>query len=288
MDGNANALRKTAIRKRNGGRLLQAVLAVIITVITVFPLYWMLISSLKTEAEMMLAVPTLWPEGFEWRNYKAAFEKVPLMRYIGNTVVMTAGYVVGQTLTGILAAYSFARGEYKGRNALFLLVLGALMIPIQVTFIPIYVIVARLNWLNTFAGLIVPNMVSAYFIFMLRQSFMSVDNSYLEAAQVDGMGHFRIIFQVLVPLCKPTVITVTLITFMNGWNSYFWPKMVTTNQSHRTITLGIMELKQSLEGIISNYNEIMAGAVISIIPVAVLFLALQRHIMTGFAKNAMK
>lgn len=236
----------------------------------------------------MLSVPTLWPDGFEWRNYQAAFEKVPLMRYIGNTVIMTAGYVMGQTLTGILAAYSFARGEYKGRNALFLLVLGALMIPIQVTFIPIYAIVARLKWLNTFAGLIVPNMVSAYFIFMLRQSFMSVDNSYLEAAQVDGMGHFRIIFQVLVPLCKPTVITVTLITFMNGWNSYFWPKMVTTNQSRRTITLGIMELKQSLEGIISNYNEIMAGAVISIIPVAVLFLVLQRHIMTGFAKNAMK
>lgn len=277
-----------AVRKRRVYHSLQSFFATVLVIAAMFPLYWMLISSLKTEEEMLAAVPTLWPKSFQWVNYAAAFNKVPLLRYIYNTVIMTIGYVVLQTLLGIFAAYSFSRGSYKGRDVLFLLILGALMVPIQVTFIPIYRVVSKLNWVNTFAGLIAPHAVSAYFIFMLRQNFLAVDNSYVEAAQVDGMGHFRIIFQVLVPLCKPTVITVSLITFMNGWNAYFWPKMVTTNQSRKVITLGIMELKQSLEGFISNYNEIMAGAVISIIPIAVLFMIFQKHIMTGFSKNAMK
>lgn len=282
------SLSKRARRKRYTLLGIQIMCAVLLTTLTMFPLYWMLVSSLKTEAEMTAAVPTLWPQSFQWVNYAAAFNKVPLMRYIANTIIMTLGYMALQISLGIFAAYSFSRGEYKGRDILFLLVLGALMIPIQVTFIPIYRVVAKLKWINTFAGLIAPNAVSAYFIFMLRQNFMAVDNSYIEAGMVDGMGHFRIIFQVLVPLCKPTVITVSLISFMNGWNSYFWPKMITTNQSHKTITLGIMELKQNLEGFISNYNEIMAGAVISIIPVAILFMTFQKYIMTGFSKNAMK
>ena len=282
------SLGRRSRRRRKILSVLQTLLATVFTCIVVFPLYWMLISSLKTEAEMTAAVPTLWPQGFRWENYVAAFTKVPLMRYIGNTIITTIGYMFLQTFFGILAAYSFSRGEYKGRDVLFLLVLGALMIPIQVTFIPVYRVVAKLHWVNTFPGIIVPNAVSAYFIFLLRQNFMSVDNSYIEAGQVDGMGHFRIIFQVLVPICRPVIITMCLITFMNGWNSYFWPKVITTNQSHRVITLGIMELKQSLEGFINNYNEIMAGAVISIVPVAILFMIFQRFILTGLSKNAMK
>lgn len=282
------SLSEKAVLKRRIMHALQTFFAALLTLLFMFPLYWMLISSFKTEIELSAAVPTLWPESFRWESYVAAFTKVPLLRYIGNTLIMTIGYMLLQTVTGIFAAYSFARGEYKGRDLLFLLVLGAMMVPIQVTFIPIYRVAAQLNWVNTFAGLIIPNAVSAYFIFLLRQNFMSVDNSYVEAGQIDGMGHFGIIFRVLVPLCKPTVVTVCLLTFMNGWNAYFWPKMITTNQSHRTITLGIMELKQNLEGYISNYNEIMAGAVISIVPIAILFMIFQRHIMTGFAKNAMK
>lgn len=282
------ALRRRNVRRRKIGRALQTAGALLITLMVVFPLYWMLVCSLKTEEELTAAVPSLWPASFQWQNYVAAFTKIPMLRYIGNTFITTIGIMALQTIIGIFAAYSFSRGEYKGRNALFILVLGALMIPIQVTFIPIYRIITKLNWQNSFPGLIIPNAVSAYFIFMLRQNFMAVDNSYLEAGQVDGMGHFRQIFQILVPMCKPTIITVCLITFMDGWNIYFWPKMVTTNQSHRVITLGIMELKQSLEGYISNYNEIMAGAMISILPVAVLFIIFQKYIMTGMSKNAMK
>jgi multiple sugar transport system permease protein/sn-glycerol 3-phosphate transport system permease protein len=169
------------------------------------------------------------------------------------------------------------------------LVLGALMIPLQVTFVPIYVLISRLNWMNTFAGLIVPSLVSAYFVFMLRQNFLAVDDSYLDAGKVDGMGRVGAIIHVLIPMCAPTMITVSIISFINGWNSYFSPKMITTNDARRTIAVGIVYLRETFAGMeTSNYNEMMAGAVMSIIPIVLLFLFLQKYIMTGFSKAAMK
>ena len=274
---------------KNLFKFVQYILAVSITLLMLFPIYWMVITSLKTSDELLLAVPTLWPKVFKWSNYTEALKMAPFGLYIFNTIIMTAGIMFLQLSIGIFAAYGFAKGKFKGRDILFLIVLGALMIPIQVTFVPIYVMVANLNWINSFKGLIVPQAVSAYTIFMLRQTFMSLDNSYLEAARVDGMGRIGIIFKILVPMCKPTIITVGIITFINSWNAYFWPKMVTTNQTRRTIAQGVYELKRSYAGLETmNYNQIMAGAVMAIIPIVVLFVLLQKYILTGVSKVAMK
>ena len=192
-------------------------------------------------------------------------------------------------LIGVMAAYGFSKGQFKGREFLFMLVLGALMVPIQVTFVPIYVFIARLNMIDTYLGIILPNLVSAYFVFMLRQNFMAVDNSYIEAGKVDGMGRFGTIFHVLCPMCKPTLITVSIISFINGWNSYFWPKMISKSDASRTIAVGVQQLKNTFAGMeVSNYNEIMAGAVMAIVPIIALFLILQKYIMTGMSKAAMK
>lgn len=268
---------------------VQCLLAVFVTALAAFPLYWMAVSALKSPQELLLARPTLWVRSPRWENFREALEMVPLVRYIGNTLIMTAGQMVFQVLTTILAAYGFSKGRFAGKNILFLYVLGAMMIPIQVTFLPAYLIVSKLNWLNTFAGLIIPEMCSAYCIFMLRQSFLVVDDCYLEAAQIEGMGKLRLVFRVLVPLCKPTVVTITLITFIEGWNSYFWPKMITTNQTHRTIALGIVELRQSVSAMdVVNFNHIMAGAIISILPILLLFFFLQKYIVSGLSKAAMK
>ncbi len=268
---------------------LQYLCAIIITLIMLFPIYWMIISSLKSSEELLLAVPTLWPKQFFWNNYPDALKMAPFGLYFFNTIVMTVGIMVFQLTTGIFAAYGFAKGKFKGRDTLFLLVLGALMIPIQITFVPIYVMVAKLNWLNTFAGLIVPNAVSAYFIFMLRQTFMAVDNSYLEAAKIDGLGRIGVIFRILCPMCKPTIMTVGVITFIDSWNSYFWPKMVTTNMTRRTIAQGVYELKRSYAGLETmNTNQIMAGAVMAVVPIIVVFFVLQKYILTGMSKAAMK
>lgn len=289
MYESTHKLNKRSIQLRKIGGYVQDFFALLITLIMIFPIYWMIISSLKTSDELLRAVPTLWPQHFQWSNYPDALKMAPFGRYFFNTIIMTIGIMSLQLGAGILAAYSFSKGKYKGRDLLFVLVLGALMIPIQVTFVPIYVMVAKLNWINTFAGLIIPNAVSAYFIFMLRQTFMAVDNSYLEAARVDGMGRIGVIFRILVPMCKPTILTVGIITFIDGWNSYFWPRIVTTTPALRTIAQGVYELKRSYAGLETmNTNQIMAGAVMAILPIVILFMVLQKYILTGISKAAMK
>jgi|SRR5690554_446223 len=288
----ANEHKVTPEIKKNMHRVrvvLQYVAAAMITVIMLFPIYWMIISSLKTSTELLLPVPTLWPREFQWVNFPNVLIRAPFTRYVFNTLVTTFFVMTGQVIIGVLAAYGFSKGNFKGKNVLFILVLGALMIPIQVTFVPIYVMVSRLGWINSFPGLIVPNLVNAYFIFMLRQAFMSVDDSYLDAGRVDGLGRIGLLLHVLIPMCGPTVITISTIIFITSWNSYFWPKMVATKDEFRLIAVGVARLRQTFAGMeTANYNEIMAGAVIAIIPIIILFLFMQRYIMTGMSKAAMK
>lgn len=268
---------------------LRYLVAIAYTLVILFPIYWMLISSFKTSAELLQPVPTLWPREFVFSNYPSVLSRAPFGLYFYNTLISTFFIMLGEVALGTLAAYGFSKGRFKGKNALFLLVLGALMIPIQVTFVPIYVLISRLGLMNTFGGLILPNLVSAYFIFMLRQTFLSVDDSYLDAGRVDGMGRLGSIVHVLVPMCAPTMITISIISFINGWNSYFWPKMITTNNARRTIAVGVAYLRETFAGMeTSNYNDMMAGAMLAIIPIILLFLILQKYIMTGFSKAAMK
>jgi ABC-type glycerol-3-phosphate transport system permease component len=278
--------------KKNLGKLrvvLQYAVALAVTLIMLFPIYWMVVSALKTSQELLFPVPTLWPRQFQWENFPNVLRRAPFARYLFNTLVTTFFVMLGELVIGVLAAYGFAKGKFKGQNLLFLLVLGALMVPIQVTFVPIYVMISRLGWINSFPGLIVPNLVSAYFIFMLRQAFKAVDESYLDAGRVDGLGRIGLIWNVLVPMTKPTLITISIITFINGWNNYFWPKMVATRDEYRTIAVGVTRLRQTFAGLeTANYNEIMAGAVMAIIPIILLFLVLQKYIMTGMSKAAMK
>src|SRR5512145_20529 len=148
-----------AKRSRLAGAILQYALAIVVVVIVLFPVYWMIISSLKTSEELLKPVPTLWPKTFQWRNYADALKMAPFVKYFFNTIVMTFGIMFLQLTIGSFAAYGFAKGDFPGRDALFVIVLGALMIPIQVTFVPVYGMVAKLHWINTFAGLIVPNAV---------------------------------------------------------------------------------------------------------------------------------
>lgn len=276
-------------KKINAAEVICSIAAILLCTVMMFPLYWMLISAFKSQDELLRAMPTLWPEKFRWENFSDVLKMVPMVRYIGNTLIITVFHMIFQLLSGIFAAYGFSRGCFKGKDALFILVLGALMIPDQVTFLPIYVMISKAGLVNTYSSMIIPSMCSAYFIFMLRQAFMSVDDSYLEAARMDGVGRTGVIFRILVPMCRPTVITTALITFINGWNSYFWPKIMTTNQSHRTVALGVQELRQSVAAMeVTNFNHIMAGATISIVPVCVLFFFLQKYIVSGMSKAAMK
>ncbi len=268
---------------------IQYILAIIVTLFALFPIYWMIISSFKSQDEILLLKPTLWPSEFHFENYLHVMQKVNFSKYYVNTLIMTVGILLCQIVTGVFAAYGFSKGEFKYKNTAFLLILGALMIPLQVTFIPIYIMFARLGLTNTFLGLILPEAVSPYYIFMLRQTFMSIDNSYIDAAKIDGLGRVGIITRILSPMCKSTLFTVTLVTFTNGWNSYFWPKIIAKEESHRVLTVGLAKLRDTFAGQGSmNNHEIMAGAVMAILPVIILFFIFQKYMLSGYSKAAMK
>jgi len=278
-----------ALRHKRTVAVFQCILAVIVTLIAVFPIYWMVISSVKSQDEILLLKPTLWPKEFHFENYTNVMHKVNFGKYYVNTIIMTAGMMFCQIVTGIFAAYGFSKGQFKYKNTLFLIVLGALMIPLQVTFIPIYILFARLHLTDTYLGLILPEAVSPYYIFMLRQTFMSIDDSYIDAAKLDGLGKVGIITKILTPMCKSTLFTVTLVTFTNGWNSYFWPKIIAKGESHRVLTVGLAKLRDTFAGQgTMNNHEIMAGAVMAILPVVILFFIFQKYMLTGYSKAAMK
>ena len=282
---------ETAIRKKHhsAGYHIQTVVAVIITIVMLFPLYWMLATSVKSAEEVQRVIPTLFPHSFHPENYLNVLTRANFLKYYWNTIVMTAGILVLQVGTGTLAAYGFACGNFKGRNVMFYLVLGALMIPLQVTFIPIYIMCANWGLADTFLGLILPEAVSAYYIFMMRNSFMAIDQSYIHAGRIDGLGRFGIIWNVPVPMSKATIFTVTLVTFSNGWNAYFWPKIIAKNEVRRVLTVGLAQLKNTFAGqAVSNYHEIMAGAVLAVLPLIILFMIFQKYMMTGYSKAAMK
>ena len=268
---------------------IKTILATVVMIITVFPLYWMLITSFKTTDEVLLNQPTFWPVTFNLNAYRDVLTHYPVFQYLFNTLIVTLGIVAIQSVTSILAAYGFSKGNFPGKNIVFVFVLGAMMIPIQVTFIPIYVLISKQGLLNSHIGLILPEAASAYSIFMLRQAFLGVDNSYLEAAEVDGLGRFRSIFQILVPMCRASVITMVILSFINGWNAYFWPKMIITTDKARTISLGIADIRMSFLSMEAlNMNQIMAASCIAALPILLLFVFFQRYILTGFSKAAMK
>ena len=285
----ARLLNERAIKRKKVLTILQYALAVLVTLFMIFPLYWMFISSVKSQEEILLALPTFWPKEWHFENYSNVMQRANFSKYYYNTIVMTAGILISQVITGVLAAYGFSKGKFKGKKVLFVLVLGALMIPLQVTFIPLYIMFANWKLTDTFLGLILPEMVSPYYIFMMRQAFLTVDDSYIEAAKIDGMGRLGIITRVLVPMCKSTLITITLVTFTNGWNSYFWPKIIAKNEVRRVLTVGLVHLRNTFAGLDTmNNHEIMAGAVMSVLPVIVLFFIFQKYMLTGYEKTAMK
>lgn len=267
-------------RGRRAVSFLQFLLCLLLTIMMIFPIYWMVVTSLLTGGELLQEVPVFLPSRVSLENYRHVTQNTPFGQYVVNTFV-TAGLILfGQVTVGTLAAYGFSKGQFKGKSALFSVVLGAIAVPAQALYVPLFTMVSSLNWVNTYPGLILPNLLSGFFIFLLRQAFLSVDDSYLDAAKLDGMGRIRIIAHVLIPMSKSTFAATCLITLMREWNSYIWPKMITTNEKRRTIALGIQHLLRAsgVEGV--HYNEVMAAAVMAVLPILFLFIVFNRYLAT--------
>lgn len=260
-------------------KIFRIFASLVITFVIAFPIYWMLVTSLKDTEELLKNTPSLLLKDFHFENYIKILNNSGFWGYLKNTIIATTGLVVLQILTAVGAAYGMAIGNFRYKKLVFALIIGAMIIPEQVTFIPIYIAFARIGLVNTFLGLILPQAISPFLIYLLFTAFCNVDNSLIESAKMDGLNRLQKLFNVYIPVNLPIFITTVLLSFINGWNAYFWPKIITNNESHRVITVGLAYLKTTLGGdIVSNYNEIMAGVLLSILPIVLLFLIFQKYI----------
>ena len=266
--------------------LIYAFLATMALII-VFPFYWMIISSLKDMAEYRLPVPTLFPENVVWYNYVESFTAANLGRLFLNTVIVGLVSTLLSLVITVLSAFAFARLEFKGKNALFAALLATMMIPGELFTITNYVTVTKFQWLDTYTVLIVPFLVSVFYIFLLRQNFMQIPNELYLAAKVDGTGDLKYLWKVMIPLALPTLISITILKMMGAWNSYVWPRLVTSTDEYRLITNGLRDAFTDMSGQ-ANIPVQMAAVTVVSIPLFLVFIFLRKYIMKGVSRSGIK
>lgn len=266
------------------GSVLRHGALIVAAVVTVLPFCWMVTTSLKNLPDVYRP-PYLWPATFVWRNYPHALSAAPFARYYLNSVVMTVGIVAGHLVLDTLAAYAFARLRFPLRNAIFLTLVATMLVPTFLTVLPAFELTVRFGWFNSYAGLIVPRLADVFGIVVLRGFMQSIPRELDEAALVDGAGRLRILWRVIVPLCRPALSTVAVFSFLFGWNDFLWPLLVSADDSYRTIQLGLAVFLDKY-GPYPQY--LMAGTVIAAVPAVVVFLVLQRALVRGLAASGLK
>ncbi len=259
----------------------------VMAVAVLFPFYWMLNSSLKTLDEYRRSVPTFWPHTVMLTNYADAFKTASLGRLFLNTLyVGTVSTLLSLVIT-ILSAFAFARLEFKGKNILFACLLATMMIPGELFTITNYSTVTNLGWINTYTVLIVPFLVSVFYIYLLRQNFMQIPNELYLAAKVDGTSDFKYLCKVMIPLSLPTLISITILKMMGAWNSYIWPRLVANDPAHRLITNGLRNAFTETTGDV-NYPVQMAAVAMVSAPLFLVFVFLRKYIMKGVSRSGIK
>jgi multiple sugar transport system permease protein/sn-glycerol 3-phosphate transport system permease protein len=266
--------------------IVQYVLLAAVLLLFVIPVYWLFSSSVKPESDIY-AWPLRWlPTSIEWSNFAEAWNAAPFDRFFMNSIITTGVGTVLEMGCAVLSAYAFAFVRFRFKKAVFVLVLGSLMLPGHVTLLVNYITVGELGWLNTYAGLILPGMGSAFAMFLVYQQMRQVPGELIDAALVDGAGHLRRMLTLVVPLCKPMILTGTLIVLIGKWNDFVWPLIVTSTADMRTLPIGLMFLR-SQEGY-TNWGSILAGTVMVGLPMLVVFFVAQKRIMGGIAAGALK
>ncbi len=261
----------------------------LMALIVLFPFYWMLISSVKTLDEYTLSVPTFFPKYFDFKNYVEAFETANLGQLFLNTVYVGIVSTVLSLIITVITAFVFARLEFKGKNALFALLLATMMIPGELFTITNYLTVSNLGWLNTYTALIVPFLVSVFYIYLLRQNFLQIPNELYLAAKVDGTGDLKYLWKVMIPLSLPTLISITILKMMGSWNSYVWPRLVANDEAHQLITNGLRGASfMATEGKIPDYPVQMAAVALVSLPLFLVFVFLRKYIMKGVSRSGIK
>ena len=283
----AKDLQKTSDSQRVALLLVKAgtyLFLGIMAIIVLFPFYWMVISSLKTLEEYRLSVPTFWPQRVMFVNYLDAFNTADLGSLFVNTMIVGVSSTILSLVITVLSAFAFARLEFKGRDLLFTLLLATMMIPGELFTITNYSTVTKLDWLNTYTVLIVPFLVSVFYIFLLRQNFLQIPNELYLAAKVDGTSDLKYLWKVMIPLALPTLISITILKMMGAWNSYIWPRLVANDDAHRLITNGLRNAFTTTSGDVNIPVQMAAVALVSA-PLFLVFLFLRKYIMAGVSRS---
>ncbi|MGF7049631.1 ABC-type glycerol-3-phosphate transport system permease component [Paenibacillus sp. DS2015] len=275
------------IGKAHKRNWLSYVILILISVFALFPFYIMLKSSLEPVQRIVSTEFHLFPDNwFYFENYKTVLGKYPLGKWFMNSVIVSGVVVAGNLLFDTLAAYALTRLEFKGRNAVFLIILSTLIIPSEVIVVPLYLLMVQLDWVNTYQALIVPLLISPFGIFLLRQNFMSIPKELDEAAMIDGCSRIGILFRIILPNSFAALGTLAVIKFMWTWGDFMWPSLVINHESMRTLPVGIAMFQTDAATI--PWDLIITGSVIAVVPVIVLFLFLQKYFIKGMTDGAVK
>ena len=268
-------------------KILDYAFLILMGVIVLFPFYWMLNSSLKTLTEYRLSVPTFFPRQVMFSNYAEAFQAASLGRLFLNTMIVGLVSTILSLVITILSAFAFARLEFKGKNILFAGLLATMMIPGELFTITNYTTVTNFGWINTYTVLIVPFLVSVFYIYLLRQNFLQIPNELYLAAKVDGTSDFKYLCKVMIPLSLPTLISITILKMMGAWNSYIWPRLVANDAKHRMVTNGLRNAFRDTTGDV-NYPVQMAAVALVSAPLFLVFIFLRKYIMKGVSRSGIK
>ena len=294
LDGTAATTRPLSARRRTRARVrpwllarrgLLHLLLIALALTMLFPFFWTVSASLKGNDAVLATPPQLLPTSLQWDNYAAVAQTIPLGRFFVNSLVVAVATTALQLLTCSMAAYAFARVRFRGRGPLFLVYLATLMVPAQVTLTPLFILMRLFGLTDTYAGLILPGVTSAFGVFLLRQFFMTIPRELEEAAFLDGASHWTVYARIILPLARSGLAALTIFSFMGSWNSFLWPLLVTSDQNLMTLPLGLSTLQGQYS---TAWNQLMAGTVLSIIPIIIVYILAQRHFVEGLALSGIK
>lgn len=273
------------------GRVVKTFTYILLTfwaLVVLFPFYWMILTSVKSySAYNSEYIPELFTLSPTLQNYADAFTAVPLARYFANTLIFTVITTAVMLVVTVLAAFAFARLNFRGKNLAFTLFLSLMMIPNELVIITNYVTVTNLDMRNTFSGLILPSVTSVFYIYLLKENFEQVPDQLYYAAKVDGTSDLKYLLKVLIPICRPTIVTITILKVIECWNSYVWPRLITDDENYFLVSNGIQEIRENGFGR-ENIPAMMAAVVVISVPLIVLFLIFRKKIMAGVARGGTK
>ena len=283
-----NAAAEASRTRARVGKAVTYILLSLWAVVVLFPFYWMLLSSVKSySAYNGEFVPKLYTANPTMQNYRDAFTAVPLARYFANTLLFTCVTTLIMVMVVVLSAYAFARLDFRGKDLLFTLFLSLMMIPNELVIITNFVTITNLGLRNTYSGLILPSVMSVFYIYLLKENFEQVPDELYKAAKVDGTSDLKYLFKVMIPICRPTIVTIVILKVIECWNSYVWPRLITDDEAYFLVSNGIQEIRENGFGR-ENIPAMMAAVVVISVPLIILFLIFHKKIMEGVSRGGTK